>query len=216
MDGLPFAWLAAVRAVLAPTSGEAVETCVDAAGVARDLAYRSGLLGMAVRGSILKVLDSPCRRILIAATPAVRARALAALEAIEQELLPFSQVLEEDGLDFELRLAGSALPERWVARIPREVRTLIEEDRGAEPVTFWSRVISLDAWPDVHEVMAGMVSDTRDPAIADRKAAYRRRVKGAGRSLNPLALMAIPDYGKFDERDLESRRILASLIAGAR
>ena len=77
-------------------------------------------------------------------------------------------------------------------------------------------VVRVDAWPDLHEVMLGIVSDTRDPAIADRKAAYRRRVGASGHSLNPLALISVPEYGKFSERDLESRTILASLIAAAR
>ena len=216
LDGLPFAWLAATRVALAPSAVEAMETCVDAAGVARDLGYRAGLMGMAVRDSILKVLDAPCHRILLAAPPPVRARARAALEAIAAEISPFWQVLDNEALEFELFLAGPALPDRWLARVPREVRAILEENRRAEPVSFWMRVVRVDAWPDLHEVMLGIVSDTRDPAIADRKAAYRRRVGASGHSLNPLALISVPEYGKFSERDLESRTILASLIAAAR
>lgn len=216
IGGGVFARLAATLAVLSPSSAEAVGICVDAAGVARDLAQGSGLMGSTTKSAVLNVIEPPCRRLLLAAPPEVRGRAREALERIAAALPLWRQVVEYQGLDTELILVGQALPLPWFERLPGPVGTLFAESRHRDPLPLWNRAVRLDAWPDLREATAEVARKIEGADAAARKAAYVLERARLQRSPNPLLGTILVDLERFDDRDVAGRAALERLALAAR
>lgn len=215
LNVLAFARLAATLALMTTAPSDAVDVCVDATAVARDLSYGSGILGVATRKAVVNTLALPCSRILTGAPAIVRARAHEALERIEAAIPPWREVIEDEGLNTELIVVGSAFPEGWRQRLPVEAQQLLEEAKRLDPQPLWNRAFRLDAWPDIHAATQDLVAALpADPA--GRKAAYRREMDNLKRSPNPLAFVSALDLGKWDDVNEAAHAPLGRLIAAAR
>lgn len=207
------AQFAAVRVATAATADEAVDDCLDTAGVARDISYGAGILGTTLRKAMLKSIEAPCTRVLRSAPPVLRARALAALQRIEAAALSWPQVMADEGLPQELFDAAAGLSERLRARLPADAK-------GWGPRAdseLWMKAMLLDFWPDLHEAYGQLIKSAANPDAAARKEAARSiPQRWAAHPFNPLGATPMPDYGKFDDYNVEAGAALRRLIEAAR
>jgi hypothetical protein len=213
IKGLAFARLSAARAAASASSEEAVDTCVDAAGVARDLSYWAGILGMSVREVMLEALEPPCVRVLRNAPAGLRSRALDQLQRIAAAERTWPEVMQDEGLGMELLIIQGRLPKRWLARFPAPVRDRLSQPRDD---SIWRSATVLDSLPDLHQAYADLSASAILPDRGVRKAGYGRVIKKWQGSINPLVGIALPDYGKLDDKNQAAHDSLQRLVEAAR
>ena len=213
-SGLSFAAsLVGVRMRLAMAAGDperALRDGLDGLAVGRDVALGRQLVGRMAAASVVERL-APSLGEAIDRLPGAGADRDASrrLRVIRDALPPFSVTLSDEWVCTQLMI-GEALPASARARLDPRARALVERD-GLKDTAFWQRFTFRDGWRDMRAAQDALVA-TADLPETERAAAWSRVQDRLLRQPNPVAAIAMPDFGKYARRAAASVRRLDALV----
>lgn len=219
--------LAALETRLLLASGkvdEAVDTCLDALALSRELGLGGGLLGRMIGVSGHDAAYRPCAAALDAASSARKRRAALQLARLREGLAPFSRSLREESTQFQLAVHAHHFftAEELHALPPRSVRLAEEgpELWGMMTPSGALLLLRLDWRRDV-EALDGLVAAADLPA-ATRRGAFAAVAARHARYWGPDVLdpgglfsgnVRVELYQRFAERAERQRLQLTALLA---
>ncbi len=170
-------WLIAldIRTLVAQGQTEqAVNECVDAWALRRDLSYH-GFFGHGAGGQIGKRVFLPCQAALAAAGNDRREQALRQLTLIRDATVPIAESMRLDDLYNQLQIFGALLSWSTLSRLPAEVRDAAESEWWSkdEMDSRMDRLLLRRAWvvvdrqmPLLRQAIAGPI-DARNRVIKE-------------------------------------------------
>jgi hypothetical protein len=206
--------LAALETRLLPAEGQAekaVDTCLDALALSRELTLGGGLTGQMTSATGHGLLYRPCAAALDAAPMERKRSAVVQLSRLAEGYLPFSQVLKQESVTIQLSLFGKLMPAELLAGLPegaREAATKPPDLSMALEDSLTTRFI----WWKVVEGFDALI------AVADREPAARRRAFEAFDARSASALFPVDgpsgvNYSEYAERMDVARLQHDALIA---
>jgi hypothetical protein len=110
---------------------QAVDTCLDALALSRELSLGGALHGGALSASSHELAYRPCAAALDAAPLAAKRQALVRLQRLREGLPPLSSLLREEAVFHQLATFGlEFLPPEVLSRLPASGRALVESQGG--------------------------------------------------------------------------------------
>ncbi|MFP2929248.1 hypothetical protein ACLESO_29410 [Pyxidicoccus sp. 3LG] len=109
---------------------KAVDTCLDALALSRELALGGGLIGQMVSVAGHGLMYRPCAAALDAAPLERKRTAVAQLSRLAEGFVPFSQVLKQESVTMQLMLFGGMVPLELLATLPAGVREVATKQPG--------------------------------------------------------------------------------------
>jgi hypothetical protein len=175
----------------------AVETCLDAAALGRDVMYGGGLLGMSVGGNLETLVVAPCAWALDLAPREEKRRALEQLRQIRRALPPLSDALRQEQVYVSLTAFGGLLDGSERRLLPSEAQPLVV--LGRRRFTFIERALLRACQRDYLAYMDGL-SGVANLSPAKRAVQFSLAREKLTRSLNPFTKIASPDFEVFAKR----------------
>jgi hypothetical protein len=155
---------------------QAVDTCLDALALSRELSLGGALHGGALSASSQDVAYRPCAAALDAAPLASKRQALARLQRLQKGFPPFSSLLREEAVFHQLVTFGPEfLPPEVLSRLPASGRALVESQAAGWtffPARFGHPLLQRYAWRrnvslfDAMATLADLPPDERQRAFA--------------------------------------------------
>lgn len=223
---LRMVWLASLETRLLLAAGkvdEAVDTCVDALALSREVSLGGGLLGRMLSATGHDSAYRPCAAALDAASATRKRRAAAQLATLREGLPPFSRTLREESIHVQLSFYAHLFftQEERRALPPRCARMAEVGPGGFWMIPRTARPFLRLDWQRGVETFGGLVAAADLPAAARRRAfevvaAHHARPWGpAFLKLRDTSstLMEVEAYQRFAERVERQRLQSAALIA---
>ncbi|QSQ20338.1 hypothetical protein JY651_34500 [Pyxidicoccus parkwayensis] len=148
-------------------AAEAVDTCLDALALSRELMLGGGLEGHMVGAIGYNFMYRPCAAALDAAPQERKRTAAAQLSRLAEGFVPLSRSLREEAVKVQLTKFGTLLPAELLAGLPESARTRVSTSiEGFDP----ERVLdSRLAWHKTVKTFDALVKVADQPAAARRK-----------------------------------------------
>ncbi|HZI09144.1 MAG TPA: hypothetical protein VE153_02070, partial [Myxococcus sp.] len=155
---------------------QAVDTCLDALALSRELSLGGALHGGALSASSQELAYRPCAAALDAAPLATKHQALERLQRLREGLPPLSSLLREEAVFHQLATFGlEFLPPEVLSRLPAAGRTLVESQGGWTffPARFGHPLLRRYVWRRNVSLFDAMVT-WADLPPAERERAFAR------------------------------------------
>ncbi len=164
-------------------AAEAVDTCLDALALSRELALGGGLMGHMLSAAGYDVMYRPCAEALDAAPVERKRSAVSQLSRLAEGLAPFSRTLREESASVQLEYYGGMFPRELLGTLPAGARdvALAAPGEALGPVDTrlsWRRTVKLF---DALEAVADLEAESRRrafQAVAAEEAAALYSVEG--------------------------------------
>jgi hypothetical protein len=113
-------------------AAEAVDTCVDALALSREVALGGGLIGHMVSAMGHGLMYRPCADALDAAPMERKRSAATQLARLAEGLAPFSRTLREESASVQLLYYGGLMPAQALAALPAGARDVVLASPGGD------------------------------------------------------------------------------------
>jgi hypothetical protein len=188
--------------------GRAAEEALDALALGRDAAIGGALVGHMI-GAAIVARTAPSGASAFDALPdgATRSEAMASLRRIRDAFPAFSRTLADEVTLSQLMI-GQAMSARALAALDPRALAMMREaafDGWAQHLVF------RDAWRDMRRAQDRMVA-AADLPEQEREAAWEAALQDLKHSINPMAQIGMPDYGRYRRRADAALRRLDALV----
>jgi hypothetical protein len=177
---------------------EAVDLCLDALALSRELAAGGGLVGHMVSASGSETLYRPCAAALDAASLARKRSAVTQLARLAEGLVPFSQTMREESAVMQLMVFGELLSAEQLAALPPGARAVATRTSGLLAHTSNPLDVRL-AWRKTVKVYDALVPVVDLGPEARRRAFSAIDARASG-ELYPAQGPEAEAYARFAER----------------
>ncbi len=203
------------RDLEAGRADEATDLCVDLLALSRDIGSGGGLLAQMVGVATAGIAFQPCAASLDSASVEKKRSALVALRRIRAGIARPSERMREERAAMSLLGTGAVVPSSHLEALPEGARALTRESaKHAREVPVAGPLLMRDAWRQWWPLVAE-IGEAMDLEPSQRTVRLQALNEKASASWNPIVRIAMPDHGRFGQRDdqrLAQHDLLVALL----
>jgi hypothetical protein len=195
----------------------ALERCVRALAVGRDLALDRSLLGAMLDASMLRSLAAPCGDLLGRASKAQASSFAAGVRVVRAGTPRFDEIIRTDSLQQQLDVSGRDLPDAERARLPPNAAEAIRRSSllGDSVLTHAANLVVWGDFVARHEAMSRAVMGPARDAELDRLSDEMGRIERFSRSdIGEMSFAPFADRYDAVEASLDWLESVARVRAG--
>jgi hypothetical protein len=185
------------RDLAAGDAHRAVATCLDGMALARDAAITGGLVGHMTAVTEVKRLWAPCHDALGRLDPRARTDAVRRLRTIRDALPSVAEMLRVEFLSVELLAQGNAMSPSVKEQLGP--RAMLISAEGSD-LQLGGRFVARDGWRSLRALQDAVLRAAEGASGDELVAEMDELGDEAKRRINPMAAIAVPNYGRYVHR----------------